>query len=101
MKGARSVGERGLKAVSFRLEQERFNLWVSLINLEHKFGSRVSLKDVSDRACQNTKPKKIYLHLAEVSLFTTLLSPCLFSKQEYLAGLIQLPVLILAPRSLI
>lgn len=66
VKGARGVCERGLKAVSFREEQERFNLWVSLINLEHKYGSRASLKAASERACQNTNPKKVYLHLAEV-----------------------------------
>ncbi|CAM9211625.1 unnamed protein product, partial [Ectocarpus sp. 12 AP-2014] len=63
---ARAVCERGLKAVSFRKEQERFNLWVSLINLEHKYGSRATLKTVSERACQNSNPKKVYLHMAEM-----------------------------------
>lgn len=52
--------------MSFREEQERFNLWVSLINLEHKYGSRATLKAVSERACQNSNPKKVYLHMAEV-----------------------------------
>ncbi|CAM9261976.1 unnamed protein product [Hapterophycus canaliculatus] len=66
LKGARAVCERGLKAVSFRQEQERFNLWVSLINLEHKYGSSASLKTASERACQNSNPKKIYLHVAEM-----------------------------------
>ena len=66
-KGARGVCERALKAVSFREEQERFNLWVSLINLEHKFGSAATLKAASERACQNCNPKKVYLHMAEVS----------------------------------
>ena len=60
------MAERGLKVISFRLEQERFNVWVSLINLEHKFGTRATLKAVMERACQNTKPKKVYLHVAEV-----------------------------------
>lgn len=64
--GARTVCERALKAVSFREEQERFNLWVSLINLEHKYGSRATLKAVAERACQNCNPKKVYLHMAEV-----------------------------------
>lgn len=67
VKGARGVCERALKAVSFREEQERFNLWVSLINLEHKFGSAATLKATSERACQNCNPKKVYLHMAEVS----------------------------------
>ncbi|CAN0347508.1 unnamed protein product [Ectocarpus sp. 6 AP-2014] len=66
VEGARAVCERGLKAVSFREEQERFNLWVSLINLEHKYGSRATLKAVSERACQNSNPKKVYLHMAEM-----------------------------------
>ncbi|CAM9617505.1 unnamed protein product [Laminaria digitata] len=67
VEGARSVAERGLKAVSFRLEQERFNVWVSLMNLEHKYGTRATLKAVMERACQNTNPKKAYLHVADVS----------------------------------
>lgn len=58
--------ERGLKAVSFRQERERFNLWVSYLNLEHKFGNRTSIKAVFERACENSDPKKVYLHLAEV-----------------------------------
>ncbi|CAM9798055.1 unnamed protein product, partial [Sphacelaria rigidula] len=64
--GARAVAERALKTISFREEQERYNVWVSLLNLEHKFGTRDSLKKTSDRACQNSKPKKVYLHLAEI-----------------------------------
>lgn len=59
-----------MKAVSFREEQERFNLWVSLINLEHKFGSRATLKAMSDRARQNSSPKRVYLHLAQVGATT-------------------------------
>lgn len=70
-KGARAVCERALKAVSFREEQERFNLWVSLINLEHKYGSGATLKAVSERACQNCNPKKVYLHMAEVCMICT------------------------------
>lgn len=68
MQGARAVCERGLKAMSFREEQERFNVWVSLMNLEHKYGSRSTLKAVSERACKNSNPKKVYLHMAEVIL---------------------------------
>eukprot|EP00903_Cladosiphon_okamuranus_P010099 g9564.t2 len=66
VEGARGVCERALKAVSFREEQERFNLWVALINLEHKYGSAATLKAVSERACQNCNPKKVYLHMAEM-----------------------------------
>lgn len=60
------MAERALKAVSFRLEQERFNVWVSLMNLEHKYGSRATLKAVMERACQNANPKKVHLHVVEV-----------------------------------
>lgn len=75
--------ERGLKAVSFREEQERFNLWVSLINLEHKYGSRASLKAASERACRNSNPKKVYLHMAEVSSSGGLIDSVKYERVEY------------------
>ncbi|CAM9127824.1 unnamed protein product [Choristocarpus tenellus] len=64
--GARSVCERGLKCVSFREEQERHNLWVAFLNLEHDYGTREGLAKVFRRACQNTNPKKVHLHLAQM-----------------------------------
>ncbi|CAM9672786.1 unnamed protein product, partial [Discosporangium mesarthrocarpum] len=63
---ARSVCERALKTISFREEQERFNLWVALLNVEHTYGTTESLKKAFHRACQNTHPKRVHLHLAEM-----------------------------------
>lgn len=60
---ARSVAERALKAVSFRDEQEKLNLWVAYLNLEHTYGDATSLGALFARALQHNAPKKVYLHM--------------------------------------
>lgn len=36
---ARAVAQRALKTISFREEQEKFNVWIGLLNLEHMYGT--------------------------------------------------------------
>jgi len=66
VEAARAVLERGLRTVVFREEKERLNLWVALINLEHKFGSKETLTGTVDRAAKNAHPKRVWLHVASV-----------------------------------
>ncbi|CAG8827451.1 21054_t:CDS:1, partial [Dentiscutata erythropus] len=40
---AREIGERALKTINFREEQEKMNIWVALMNLENNFGTDESL----------------------------------------------------------
>ena len=42
VEGARAVATRALKTILFREEDEKMNVWVALLNLEHKFGTKVS-----------------------------------------------------------
>ncbi|KAI9013729.1 hypothetical protein CLU79DRAFT_387856 [Phycomyces nitens] len=63
---AREIGERALKTISFREEQEKLNIWVALLNLENNFGTDESLNDVFKRAIVYCEPKKIYLQLAKI-----------------------------------
>ncbi|KAK9768908.1 rRNA biogenesis protein rrp5 [Basidiobolus ranarum] len=63
---AREIGERAIKAINFREEQERMNVWVALMNLENKFGSEESMEQVFQRAVQVCEPKKIYLQLVQI-----------------------------------
>ena len=63
---ARAVAERALKAISFREENERFNIWVALINLEHFYGDQESLQKVIVRARQVSDPIKIDLRIAKM-----------------------------------
>ena len=36
---ARTVAQRALKVISFREEQEKFNVWIAWLNLEHMYGT--------------------------------------------------------------
>ncbi|RKP16522.1 protein prenylyltransferase [Rozella allomycis CSF55] len=63
---ARNVAEKALKSISFRNEQEKFNVWMALINLENKFGSEISLNQTIERSLQFNEPKKVYLQLAKI-----------------------------------
>ncbi|KAG0275224.1 rRNA biogenesis protein rrp5 [Linnemannia exigua] len=63
---AREIGQRALKSISFREEQEKMNVWVALMNLENTFGSADSLEEVFKNAVQTCEPKKIYLQLVKI-----------------------------------
>ncbi|XP_068709241.1 protein RRP5 homolog [Montipora foliosa] len=60
---ARAVGERALKTISFREEQEKLNVWVALMNLENLYGTQESLMKVFERALQQNEPKKVFFQL--------------------------------------
>lgn len=63
---ARDIGERALKTISFREEQEKMNVWVALLNLENNFGTDETLQDVFKRALVYCDPLKIYLQLVKI-----------------------------------
>jgi rRNA biogenesis protein RRP5 len=63
---ARDIGERALKTISFREEQEKMNVWVALLNLENNFGTDETLQDVFKRALVYCEPLKVYLQLVKI-----------------------------------
>ncbi|KAJ2781535.1 rRNA biogenesis protein rrp5 [Coemansia javaensis] len=63
---ARSIAERALKTISAREEQERMNVWMALLNLEHRFGTKDTLADVLRRALQFMNAKHVYLQAAKM-----------------------------------
>ncbi|ORX62966.1 TPR-like protein [Hesseltinella vesiculosa] len=63
---ARAIGERALKTINFREEQEKLNVWVALMNLENQFGSEASLDQVFKRTLKFCEPKKMYLQLVKI-----------------------------------
>ncbi|KAJ1996389.1 rRNA biogenesis protein rrp5 [Coemansia spiralis] len=63
---ARAVAERALKTISMNEMQEKMNIWVALLNLEHRFGSHESLEATLKRAVQYMNPKHIYLQMAKI-----------------------------------
>ena len=63
---ARSLAERALKALNFKSETEKFNIWVTYLNLENSFGSEKALIKVFERALAANDPKKVYFKLLEI-----------------------------------
>ncbi|KAI9281496.1 hypothetical protein BY458DRAFT_537947 [Sporodiniella umbellata] len=63
---ARDLGERALKTINFREEQEKMNVWVALLNLENNFGSEDSLQEVFKRAIVYCEPIKVYQQMTEI-----------------------------------
>lgn len=49
---AREIGERALKTISYREEQEKLNIWIALLNLENTFGTTETLEDVFKRSTE-------------------------------------------------
>lgn len=63
---AREIGERALKTINYREEQEKLNIWIALLNLENSFGTQQSLDETFKRAVQYNDPKTIHLKLANI-----------------------------------
>jgi len=63
---ARAVAERALKTISFREDEEKYNIWQAYLNLEYKYGTMTSLESVFKRAVNESKGKYLHLNLADV-----------------------------------
>ncbi|UZJ51069.1 hypothetical protein CBS101457_000389 [Exobasidium rhododendri] len=63
---AREVGRKALQVIGFREEQEKFNVWIALLNLENTFGSEDTLEEVYKEACAYNDDKVISLKFAEI-----------------------------------
>ncbi|ODQ81552.1 hypothetical protein BABINDRAFT_159828 [Babjeviella inositovora NRRL Y-12698] len=64
---AREIGERALKTINYREEQEKLNMWIALLNLENTFGSDESLEEVFKRSCQFMEP--LIMHIKLVGIY--------------------------------
>lgn len=56
---ARAVARRALTSIQFREEQEKLNVWMALLNLEHLYGTQDSLDSVFQEALQFNDPLKV------------------------------------------
>ncbi|KAG7754039.1 hypothetical protein KL911_002515 [Ogataea haglerorum] len=63
---AREIGERALKTINYREEQEKLNIWIALLNLENMFGTEESLEATFKRSCQYMDPYVMYQKLAAI-----------------------------------
>lgn len=67
---ARGVGERALKTINYREEQEKLNIWIAMLNLENTFGSEELLQEVFARGCQYMDP--LVMHRKLVGIYVLL-----------------------------
>ncbi|KAJ8954403.1 hypothetical protein NQ318_011077 [Aromia moschata] len=71
---ARSVAKRALESINLTLTEERFNIWVALLNLENMFGTKDSFEKTFEEAVRCNDSLQTYLKaiqiLADANKFT-------------------------------
>jgi rRNA biogenesis protein RRP5 len=63
---AREVARRALKTINFREEQEKLNVWISLLNLENVYGTDESIEATFKDAARHNDSKTVHLRLASI-----------------------------------
>uniref|UniRef100_A0A182JRJ6 S1 motif domain-containing protein n=1 Tax=Anopheles christyi TaxID=43041 RepID=A0A182JRJ6_9DIPT len=63
---ARAVGRKALKAIHFREEAERLNVWIALLNLEIRYETVDSFKEVLQEAIQYNDAFKVYQRVVDI-----------------------------------
>lgn len=63
--GARDVANRALQTINMREEDEKYNIWIALLNLEFKYGGKDSFETSFKRANAESKGKYIHINMAE------------------------------------
>lgn len=62
---ARAIAKRALSTIGFREEDEKYNIWIALLNLEYKYGGKDSFEETFKRANAESKGKYIHINMAE------------------------------------
>lgn len=57
---ARMIGKKALKTIDVREEQERLNIWIALLNMEIRYGSKDAFDEVLKEALLVNEPFKVY-----------------------------------------
>uniref|UniRef100_A0A1Q3EWU9 Putative rrna processing protein rrp5 n=1 Tax=Culex tarsalis TaxID=7177 RepID=A0A1Q3EWU9_CULTA len=63
---ARAVARRALKTINFREENERLNVWIALLNLELRYETIDTFREILLEAVQYNDPYKVYSKVIEV-----------------------------------
>ncbi|XP_073950124.1 rRNA biogenesis protein RRP5-like [Choristoneura fumiferana] len=63
---ARAVARKALNTISFREEQEKLNVWLALLNLENRFGTKESQQKTLEDALQMNDTFKIHSKLLDI-----------------------------------
>uniref|UniRef100_S4P6N2 Programmed cell death protein 11 n=2 Tax=Pararge aegeria TaxID=116150 RepID=S4P6N2_9NEOP len=79
---ARAVGRKALNTINFREEGEKLNVWLALLNLEHRFGNKESQQKTLEDALQMNDTYEIHSKLLDILVDT--------SKPQELVALVEL-----------
>ncbi|XP_034834088.1 rRNA biogenesis protein RRP5 [Maniola hyperantus] len=79
---ARAVGRKALHTINFREEGEKLNVWLALLNLEHRFGTKETQQKTIEDALQMNEPYEIHSKLLDILVET--------SKPQELVSLVEL-----------
>ncbi|VDM36741.1 unnamed protein product [Toxocara canis] len=63
---ARATAERALSVISYREDDEIYNVWTAYLNLELSFGTPESLKAVFERAINSADTLKVYKQMVRI-----------------------------------
>ncbi|OWR46907.1 programmed cell death 11 protein [Danaus plexippus plexippus] len=79
---ARAVARKALNTINFREEGEKLNVWLALLNLEHRFGTKETQQKTLEDALQMNDTYSIHSKLLDILVET--------SKQQELTALVEL-----------
>ncbi|CAG9565725.1 unnamed protein product [Danaus chrysippus] len=77
-----AVARKALNTINFREEGEKLNVWLALLNLEHRFGTKETQQKTLEEALQMNDTYSIHSKLLDILVET--------SKQQELTALVEL-----------
>jgi hypothetical protein len=66
VEGAREIGKRALKKINFQEDDEKFNIYSALMNLEHQYGDEKTQQKVFNDALLYCNKKRVYIQQAQI-----------------------------------
>ena len=63
---AREMGRKALETINFRMEDEKLNVWIALLNLENIYGNPDTLNSVFQEALKENDAETLYFKLAHI-----------------------------------
>ncbi|XP_066902538.1 rRNA biogenesis protein RRP5 [Halyomorpha halys] len=63
---ARAVAKRAIKQINARFEEERLNVWIAMLNLEHLYGTPELFKEVLTEALKYNDEYEVYTRVLDI-----------------------------------
>ncbi|CAG9825023.1 unnamed protein product [Phaedon cochleariae] len=63
---AKTVAKRALESIKLTLVDERFNIWLALLNLENMFGTKESFDQIFEEAVRHNDSLQVYLKVVQM-----------------------------------